>query len=116
MAKVSSIDIRVHLDDHNSTDAIEWQASAAPEPGMQQAKAMVLSLWDADARNAMRIDLWTKDMTIDDMNDFFFQIFLSMADTYKTATNNKELMAEIKMFARDFAEKASQAARAQGRN
>lgn len=116
MAKVSSIDIRVHLDEQDSADAIEWQASDAPEPETQQAKAMVLSLWDADARNALRIDLWTKDMTIDDMNDFFFQIFLSMADTYQNATRNKALMAEIKMFARDFAEKASQAARAQGGN
>lgn len=86
---------------------IRWEADDAPEPGEQTAKALLLSLWDADARNAMRIDLWTRDMTVEDMNDFFFQTFLTLADTYKTATGDTELMSEIKIFARDFAEKAS---------
>ena len=72
------------------------------------AKAMLLAFWDADKRQSLRIDLWTKDMTIDDMNDFFFQTFLSMADTYKRATNNEDVAAEIKHFARAFAEKAVQ--------
>jgi len=86
---------------------IRWEADDAPEPGEQTAKALLLSLWDADARNAMRIDLWTRDMTVEDMNDFFFQTLLTLADTYKTATGDAELMSEIKIFARDFAEKAS---------
>lgn len=86
---------------------IRWQADDAPEPGEQQAKAMVLALWDADARNAMRIDLWTQDMTVEDMNDFFFQTLLTMADTYKSATGDGALGGDIKLFARDFAEKAS---------
>jgi gliding motility-associated protein GldC len=90
---------------------IEWEADEAPEPGKQQAKAMILALWDPKTRNSLRIDLWTQDMSIDDMNDFFFQTLLSMADTYKNATNNKDLMAEIKIFAREFAEKASNVAK-----
>jgi gliding motility-associated protein GldC len=90
---------------------IEWEADEAPEPGKQQAKAMILALWDPKTRNSLRIDLWTQDMSIDDMNDFFFQTLLSMADTYKNATNNKDLMAEIKIFAREFAEKASKVAK-----
>ncbi len=105
--KLSEINLKVHLDDENVPNTIEWQATDAPEPGMQEAKAMMISLWDAEARNALRIDLWTKDMSIDDMNDFFFQVLLTMADTYKRATNNKEIMADMKQFARDFAEKAS---------
>ncbi len=88
---------------------IRWEADEAPEAGLQVAKAMVLSLWDAEQRNSMRIDLWTKDMTVQDMNDFFFQTLLTMADSYKNATNNQDLMAEIKMFAREFAEKATAA-------
>ena len=76
---------------------------------------MILALWDGEARNSLRIDLWTKEMSVDDMNDFFFQTLLSMAETYQRATNNRELMAEIKLFAQSFAEKASRAERsAQG--
>ena len=103
----SSSDIRltVHNDGEGVTD-IRWQADDAPEPGEQQAKAMLLALWDAEARNALRIDLWTKEMTVQDMNDFFFQTFLTLADTYQRATGDADMMAEIKIFAREFAQRA----------
>lgn len=108
----AAADIRVQVgrDADNDIARITWSATDAPVSGPQEAKAMVLALWDADARNSLRIDLWTKDMTVDDMNDFFFQTLLTLGDTYKNATQNLELMAEIKTFAREFAEKASQAA------
>lgn len=99
----------IHLSVHNDGDGvteIRWQADDAPEPGVQRAEAMILALWDAEARNALRIDLWTKDMTVQDMNDFFFQTFLTMADTYRNATGDADMMAEIKIFAREFAERA----------
>ena len=106
----ADIHISVERDNQDITN-ITWQAEESPEPGVQNAKAMILALWDAESRNSLRIDLWSKDMTIDDMNDFFFQTLLSMADTYSRATNNKDIMADMKIFAREFAEKASRAAR-----
>lgn len=102
----SEIRLSVATDGDGVRD-IRWEADDAPEPGIHAAKAMLLSLWDAEARNAMRIDLWTKDMTVEDMNDFMFQTLLTMADTYKSATGDADLMAEIKLFARDFADRAS---------
>jgi gliding motility-associated protein GldC len=104
--KTSDIRLMVDMSDDGIED-IRWEAEDAPEPGLQRAKAMILSLWDARERNSMRIDLWTKDMTIQDMNDFFYQTLLTMADTYGSATQNKDLMAEIKIFAREFADKAA---------
>lgn len=106
--QTSDIHIAVSLDEERVPETITWEADEAPEPGAQEAKAMLLALWDAEARNAMRIDLWTKEMSVDDMNDFFFQTLLSLADTYLRATNNRELMADIKQFARDFAKRASE--------
>lgn len=104
----SDIRLSVHRE-NDLVEAIHWEADDAPEPGTQAAKAMILALWDPAARNSLRIDLWTKDMTVEDMNDFFFQTLLSMADTYRNATNNQDLMADIKIFAREFAEKAARA-------
>lgn len=101
----SEIRLTVHNDGEGVTD-IRWEADDAPESGEQQAKAMLLALWDAEARNALRIDLWTKEMTVQDMNDFFFQTFLTLADTYQRATGDADLMAEIKIFAREFAQRA----------
>ena len=109
MSTESNIRLAVNMDDEAVT-RIRWQADDSPEPGLNEAGGMILSLWDADKRNALRIDLWVKQMTVDDMNDFFFQTFLSMADTYKRATNDADLASEIKLFARDFADKASRKA------
>jgi gliding motility-associated protein GldC len=95
----------------DAVEAITWRADEGPGPGEQAAKAFVLALWDADARNALRIDLWTKDMSVDDMNDFFFQTLMTMADTYANATTFQPLAGEIKVFAQEFAEKAARASR-----
>jgi gliding motility-associated protein GldC len=108
MTRNSTIRIDVATSDQGVED-IRWEADDAPEPGPQDANAMILALWDAERRNALRIDLWTQRMTVDDMNDFVFQTLLSLADTYRAATNDDALMSEIKIFARDFAEKASAA-------
>jgi len=113
MANRSDIRLSVYQDG-GGIDEIRWEADEGPEPGEQVAKAMILALWDAERRNALRIDLWTKDLSVDDMNDFFFQTLMSLADTYRNATNDSGLMAEIKLFAREFAEKAAKAAKGQG--
>ena len=105
--KTADIHVRVERDAADDINSIRWSATDAPAPGPQDARAMILALWDADSRNSLRIDLWTKQMTVEDMNDFFFQTLLTMADTYRNATNNDELMSDIKHFAREFAEKAS---------
>jgi len=112
MLLMTKSDIRLSVHRENDlVETIQWEADDAPEPGVQEAKAMILALWDPKARNSLRIDLWSKDMTVEDMNDFFFQTLLSMAETYANATNNKNLMADMKIFAREFAEKAAKVER-----
>ncbi len=101
-------DIRLSVvREDESVSRITWEADDAPAVMNKEAKAMLLALWDAESRNSLRIDLWTQDMTVQDMNDFFYQTLLTMADTYQNATKNKGLMAEIKIFAREFADKAA---------
>lgn len=112
--QTSDIRISVTSDEDGFRD-IAWEADDAPEPGRQRAKAMFLALWDADARNALRIDLWARDLTVDDMNDFLFQTLLTLADTYENATGDKEIMSDIKIFAREFAKKASDKQQRAGR-
>jgi gliding motility-associated protein GldC len=114
--RTADIHISVTRSGDGDIGRIRWSATDAPVTGPQDAKAMFLALWDADARTSLRIDLWTYDMTVDDMNDFVFQTLLTLGDTYRNATSNLELMADIKSFARTFAEKAAKAAaRGQGR-
>lgn len=109
MAKRSTINIQVELDEDKMPETIEWNAPDGGVDELQKAKAVLLGLWDGDEKSAMRIDLWTKKMMVDEMNDFFYQTLFGMSDTYLRATKNAELAEELKTFAKDFLKKASDA-------
>lgn len=98
----STIKIDVVLDDAKMPVQINWSATDSTTDMVQKAKAMCLAFWDGADKTALRIDLWTKDMMVDEMADFYYQIFSTMADTYERATRQKELSAEIKQFAKSF--------------
>ena len=71
----------------------------------KEANAMFLSMWDKEDKVTLSIDLWTKNMLINDMNIFFHQILSKMADTYSKSTNNSEVAKMIRKFSNDFADK-----------
>ena len=104
MAK-SSIVIDVELDEGRVPSSIEWKASESTIERPQQAKAFMLSLWDGADKTALRIDLWTQKMMVDEMADFYFQTFMTMADTYARATRQTELVNDMKQFAQEFFKK-----------
>ncbi len=98
----STIQIDVHLDEQKVPQAIEWQATDSTADEKQAARAMMVAFWDAADKAALRIDLWTKDMMVDEMADFFYQTIMGMADTYLRATQQQELSADMKKFAKEF--------------
>lgn len=101
----STITIDVILDPNKVPEQINWQASDSTAEMKQKSKAMCLAFWDGADKTAMRIDLWTKDMMVDEMGDFFYQMMMTMADTFQRATNQNELSAEMKEFAKEFFKK-----------
>ena len=105
----STINIQVDLDDEKMPETIEWNAPDGGVDDLKKAKAVLLSLWDGDQKSALRIDLWTKKMMVDEMNDFFYQTFFGLADTYMRATKNAELAGEMREFAKSFFQKAQAA-------
>jgi gliding motility-associated protein GldC len=107
VAKTSQIRIDVHLDDENLPINIEWDADDADFDGKESAKGMMLSIFDGLQQNAMRIDLWTQDMNVEEMNLFMFQTLATMADTFEKATGNKELSDEMRDFVHHFGHKAN---------
>jgi gliding motility-associated protein GldC len=109
----SNINIQVELADDKMPEAIQWTAPDGGVTDVQNAKAMLLGLWDGQEKSALRIDLWTSKMMVDEMNDFFYQTFYGMADTYQRATQNTALANELKAFAKSFLKKASEQVEAQ---
>src|SRR5688572_27475970 len=101
----SSIVINVELDAGRVPQRIDWNASDSSIEKPQEAKAFLLSLWDGAEKTALRIDLWTGKMMVDEMADFYYQTLITMADTLDRATKNTELVSDMKNFARHFHEK-----------
>ena len=98
----STISIDVNLDEQKIPHQILWSATQSSSEEKQEAKAMMISFWDGKEKAALRIDLWTKDMMVDEMADFYYQTMMTMADTFDRATQQKELVGEMKDFAKGF--------------
>jgi gliding motility-associated protein GldC len=98
----SSISIDVTLDKDRVPEDIRWNATDSTSENARRAKAMMLAFWDGADKTALRIDLWTKEMMVDEMADFFYQTLMTMAETYQRATQDPTLVNDIKQFARDF--------------
>ena len=101
--KSSEIKFTVNLDENKLPVAINWETSDGSE--QSACKSLMISMWDAHELNTLRIDLWTKDMSIDDMKKFFHQSLLSMADTFKKATGEDKITEDLKDYCAHFAEK-----------
>lgn len=101
----STITIDVTLDNNKVPEKINWKASASSADNGQDAKAMMVAFWDGADKTALRIDLWTKEMMVDEMADFFYQTMMTMAETYNRATKQTELVTDMKNFAKDFYKK-----------
>ena len=100
--KQSTIQIDVLLDVDKIPNQISWSATDSTADQARQAKAMLLAFWDGSEKTALRVDLWTKEMMLDEMADFYYQTFMTMADTYQRATQQTELVNDMKKFAHDF--------------
>ena len=101
----STITIDVQLNENRVPENITWKASDTTIENAQKAKAMMLAFWDGAEKTALRIDLWTKEMMVDEMADFFYQTMMTMAETYGKATQHHEMVDEMKKFAQDFYQK-----------
>ncbi|MBD79271.1 MAG: gliding motility protein GldC [Crocinitomicaceae bacterium] len=102
--KKSQIVFDIELDENNVPEGMKWNSTDNDEGG--ECKASLISIWDSKTSNTMKIDLWTKEMKVDDMNIFFHQTLMTLADTYNRATGNDKLSFQMKEFGRYFAEES----------
>lgn len=96
------ITIGVKLDEKKVPENIRWTASDSTADEMQNARAMMLNFWDGAEKAALRIDLWTKEMMVDEMVDFYYQCFMGMADSLARSTGQKVLVDSLQDFAKEF--------------
>ncbi|WP_435624831.1 gliding motility protein GldC [Flagellimonas sp.] len=104
IAHTSKITLTVGLDENRVPEELHWSAQ---DGGIEneEAKAMMLSVWDSKNQESLKIDLWTKEMPVDEMKVFFHQTLVTMADTFMKATQDEKMTATMKDFCDYFAEK-----------
>ncbi len=101
--KTAEINFKVTLDENNLPVKIDWTASDSGGGGT--SKAIMLAMWDGKEMSTLRFDLWTKEMGIDEMKQFFHQSLLTMSDTFKRATGEENIAEDLKDYCAHFAEK-----------
>jgi gliding motility-associated protein GldC len=100
----SKIEISVDLDENKIPEKIFWTAEDGNIEN-QESKAIFLSVWDSNKKESLRIDLWTKEMPLDEMKVFFHQTLVAMSDTFNRATQDQKMTDSMKDFCDYFAEK-----------
>ncbi len=104
IAKTSEIKINVGVNPNGLPLAMKWTAD---DGGVENspASAFMLSIWDPKEKNTYKIDLWTKDMSVEEMKQFFHQTLLTMADTFEKATGEQLISEDLRDYCYHFAEK-----------
>lgn len=105
MGKKSEINFSIEMDENNVPENIKWNAEGSEKEGENLSKAIMLTLWDQDENNTLRIDLWTKDMMVDEMKKFTCQNIITMADSFERATGESEIAKQMRDFGKDIAVK-----------
>ncbi len=100
----SQINFNIELDENRVPEKIQWSAQDG-DVNLEETKAFLLSVWDSKTQETLRIDLWTKEMPVDEMKLFFHQTLVAMADTYNRATGDEKMTDTMKDFCDYFAEK-----------
>ena len=100
----SKIELNVELDENRVPEKLNWSAQDGGIDN-EEAKAIMLAVWDSNTQETLKIDLWTKDMPVDEMKLFFHQTLVTMSDTFMRATQDEKMTATMKDFCDYFSEK-----------
>ena len=100
----SQINFKIGLDENKVPEEISWSAK---DGGIENepSKAVMISVWDYKKKDTLRMDLWTKDMPVDEMKQFYHQTLVSMANSFEKATDDAKMGATMRDFCEYFAEK-----------
>lgn len=103
MNKKSTIEIKVELDEKNIPQKIAWKSDDQPDKkDFSECKAFSLSLFEKEYKDTLRIDLWTHDFQVSEMDRFIFNSLKGITETYARATKNEQLAEDMRKFVHFF--------------
>lgn len=89
----SEISFEIQLDKDRIPEKIFWDATENPNEGINETKAISISVWDHYHRGLLGINLWTKDMPVDEMNHFTVDMIGNMVQMLRDSTQDEKMIS-----------------------
>lgn len=103
--KTAEVKVQVSLDENNVPEQLTWSSTDGENADQVPVKALFMQVWDHNYKNAMHLELWTKDMPVDEMKRFFHQTLLTLGESFLRATGETNMVEDLKDYCAHFAEK-----------
>ena len=103
--KKSKISFEIELNENNIPQNIQM-SSTDGQLKKVDVKSFLISAWDKNTNETLRIDLWTKDMMVNEMFIMYHQTLISMANSLEKATNEHKLADALRDYCGFFAEQS----------
>ena len=91
----SDINFTIELDNKNVPEKILWSATDKEDDQLAETKSLSIGLWDHLNKNTLRIDLWTKEMPVEEMKRFYVDMIGGLAQSILTATGDEYMANEM---------------------
>ncbi|UBM59119.1 gliding motility protein GldC [Marinilongibacter aquaticus] len=91
----SEINFKVELDDNRVPERIFWDATENPNEGINETKAISIGVWDQYHKGLLGINLWTKDMPVDEMNHFVVDLVGNLAQMITDSTQDEVVISAL---------------------
>tara|TARA_B100001029_G_scaffold147277_1_gene128109 strand:- start:486 stop:818 length:333 start_codon:yes stop_codon:yes gene_type:complete len=101
--KKSQLKFDLQLDDNNLPYKITMNSDDKQAEDID-LKSIMIAAWDAKKMETLRVDLWTKEMMVNEMYIMFHQTLLSMASTLEKSTGNEKMSSALRDYCEFFAE------------
>ena len=99
----SKLTFNLELDENNVPKKIVMNSTDKQAVNIN-LKSLMIAGWDAKTKETLRVDLWTKDMMVNEMFIMYHQTLMSMANTLEKSTGHDKLAGALRDYCEFFAE------------
>ena len=97
-----TLKFEVELDENNLPNSIKMLEEKASNSSID-LKALMIAAWDAKRKETLRVDIWTKDMPVNDMFIMYHQNMMGMATSLEKSTGQNKLANALRDYCEFFA-------------
>ena len=97
-----TLKFEVELDENNLPNSIKMLEEKASNSSID-LKTLMIAGWDAKRKETLRVDIWTKDMPVNDMFIMYHQNMMGMATSLEKSTGQNKLANALRDYCDFFA-------------